>query len=221
MNPLLHLDLASPLSYAAAFCLPALDAAVPLVPSETAVITLAVATTGVVDVRIGVLVALAAAGAWAGDNLCYALGQRFGPFLDRHVFAGERGARRRDWARTTLANRGAALIVACRFIPGGRTAVTVTCGATAYPRRAFMGATAAAGLLWASYAFGLGRVGGRAFQDRPWAGLLLALGVAVTASGLIEVVRRFLGWRQQRRAGRLQPEAALVPRGTEPPSPPS
>lgn len=212
MNPLLHLDLASPLSYLAAFLLPALDAVVPLVPSETAVITLGVATAGVVDVRIGVLVALAAAGAWAGDNLCYVLGRRFGPFLDRHVFAGDRGARRRNWARTTLAKRGAALIVACRFIPGGRTAVTVTCGATAYPRRAFVVATAAAAVLWASYAFALGRVGGRAFQDRPWAGLLLALGVAVAASGLIEAVRRLLGWRQQQRAGGAQPEPARASR---------
>ena len=219
MNPLLHLDLASPVSYVAAFFLPALDAVVPLVPSETAVITLGVATAGLVDVRIGVLVALAAAGAWAGDNLCYALGRRFGPFLDRRAFAGERGARRRDWARATLAKRGAVLIVACRFLPGGRTAVTVTCGATAYPRRAFMGATAAAGVLWASYAFALGRVGGRAFEDRPWAGLLLALGVAVVASGLIEAVRRLLGWREQRRAGRAQPEAALAHRVAEPSGP--
>ena len=108
----------------------------------------------------------------------------------------------------TLAERGAALIVACRFIPGGRTAVTITCGATSYPRRAFVGATAAAGVLWAGHAFALGRAGGKAFHDRPWAGLLLALAVAVSASGLIEAVRRLLAWREQRLARLSQPEPA-------------
>ncbi len=39
MNPLLHLDLGAPVSYLAAFLLPALDAIAPLVPSESAVIT--------------------------------------------------------------------------------------------------------------------------------------------------------------------------------------
>src|SRR6185437_890389 len=140
-----HLDIASPASYALALLFPALDAVLPLVPSESLVITLGVATAGSLDPRIAVLVALAAVGAWAGDNLCYVLGRRFGPFVERHAFSGERGARRREWARATLERRGAALIVACRFIPGGRTAVTVTCGVTLYPRRPFVAATAVAG----------------------------------------------------------------------------
>jgi membrane-associated protein len=187
-----HLDVASPASYALALFFPALDAVLPLVPSESLVITLGVATAGSLDPRIAVLVALAAVGAWLGDNLCYLLGRRFGPFVERHVFSGERGTRRREWARSTLERRGAALIVACRFIPGGRTAVTVTCGATHYPRRPFVAATAVAGALWATYAFALGRIGGRAFEDRPWAGLLLALGVAAAATALIEIGRRLL-----------------------------
>lgn len=196
MNPILHLDLSSAFSYLAAFLLPAVDAVIPLVPSESLVIALGFATAGSLDPRIGVLVSLAAAGAWAGDNLSYALGRSFEGFIDRRVFSGERGARRREWARERLARRGAALIVACRFIPGGRTAVTVTCGATAFPRRTFRAATAVAGMLWASYAFALGRFGGRVFEDRPWAGLILALGVALSATVLIEAGRRLLAWRR-------------------------
>ncbi|HEX5268231.1 MAG TPA: DedA family protein [Acidimicrobiales bacterium] len=205
MSLIEHLDVASAGSYAIAFLVPALDAVVPVLPSETAVITLGVATAGSVDVRIGILVALAAAGAWAGDNLCYVLGRRFGPVLDRRLFSGERGVRRREWARHALARRGAALIVACRFIPGGRTAVTVTCGATAYPRRAFVGATAVAGALWASYAFALGRIGGKRFEDRPWAGLLLALGVGAGVTVVIEGARRLLSRSRRRRSGVAPP----------------
>jgi membrane protein DedA with SNARE-associated domain len=113
------------------------------------------------------------------------------------VFAGKRGEARRAWAQRSLERFGARLIIACRFIPGGRTAVTLTCGVVRYSRRSFVLATACAGLIWASYAYFLGRLGGKAFEDRPWVGLLLALGVAVAVSVLIEVVRRLLRWRSR------------------------
>jgi membrane protein DedA with SNARE-associated domain len=68
--------------------------------------------------------------------------------------------------------------------------VTLTCGVVRYRRRTFVLATACAGAIWASYSFFIGRLGGRAFEDRPWAGLLLALGVAVAISVLVELARR-------------------------------
>ncbi|MGH3184164.1 MAG: DedA family protein, partial [Streptosporangiaceae bacterium] len=83
------------------------------------------------------------------------------------------------------------------FIPGGRTAVTLVCGMVAYRRRTFVLATAAAGVIWACYAFFLGRLGGRAFEDKPWAGLLLAFGATVAVSGLIEVIRRIRSRRNR------------------------
>ena len=88
------------------------------------------------------------------------------------------------------------LIVVCRFVPGGRTAVTLCCGIVGYPRRRFVVATAVAGVIWAAYSFFIGRVGGRAFEDQPWAGLLLAFGVTIAVSGLIEAVRRIRVSRQ-------------------------
>ena len=44
-------------------------------------------------------------------------------------------------------------------------------------------------MIWAAYSFFIGRLGGRAFEDQPWAGLLLAFGVTIAVSGLIEAVR--------------------------------
>ena len=64
-----------------------------------------------------------------------------------------------------------------------------------YRRRTFIWATACAAVIWASYAFLIGRIGGRIFADRPLLGLLLALGLALVISGLIEVVRRLRPWR--------------------------
>src|SRR5205823_6225331 len=95
---------------------------------------------------------------------------------------------------------GMPLIIVCRFIPGGRTAVMLSCGIIRYDRRRFVIATAIAGMIWASYSFFIGRLGGRAFEDKPWAGLLLALGGTLAVSGLIELVRRLRARQAQRRA---------------------
>jgi membrane protein DedA with SNARE-associated domain len=51
-------------------------------------------------------------------------------------------------------------------------------------------ATAIAAVIWAVYAFLIGRLGGRAFEGRPWAGFLLAFGITIAISGLIEAARR-------------------------------
>ncbi len=202
MSHLTVLQLDSPLSYLVALILPALDAIVPLVPSETAIVALGVATAGSADPRIAVLLALAAFGAFLGDNVSYLLGRRFGPAVERRLFASRKGARRRAWAEHALEHYGARLILVCRFIPGGRTAVTLTCGLVAYARRSFVIATAVAGCVWASYAFFVGRLGGKAFESRPWAGLILALGVVLAVSMLVEIGRRLGGWRRARHKDR-------------------
>ena len=204
MTGLSHLGVSSLLSYVIAVLLPALDALIPVLPSETAVIALGVATAGSADPRAAVLVALAAFGAFLGDNAAYLLGRRFGPAAGKRVFAGERGARRRAGAERSLHRFGARMIVGCRFIPGGRTAIMLTCGLVGYPRRRFVVATAVAAVIWASYAFLIGRLGGKAFEDQPWLGLLLALGITVVVSALIEAVRRAWAW-QQRRSSRARP----------------
>ena len=196
------LQVDSVVSYLVALLLPALDAVIPALPSETAVITLGVATAGSADPRIALLVACAAAGAFLGDNLCYLLGRRFGPAVERRFFTTPKGKATRAWAERSLARFGTQLILVCRFIPGGRTAVTLTCGLTGYPRRRFVAATAAAGVVWALYAFFIGRLGGRAFESNPWAGLLIAFAATIVITGIIEIGRRL--WRRFRKPATQQ-----------------
>ena len=198
MSVLGSLQVDSALSYLIAFVIPALDAIFPVLPSETAVIALGVATAGSADPRIALLVGCAAAGAFIGDNLCYLLGRRFGPAVQRRFFTSPKGMRARAWAERSLDRFGPQLIVVCRFIPGGRTAVTLTCGLTGYPRRRFVPATAVAAVIWALYAFFIGRLGGRVFEDNPWAGLVIAFGASVVISAAIEVTRRLLARRRRR-----------------------
>jgi membrane-associated protein len=190
VSALTSLQVGSLVAYVIAVVIPALDAIFPVLPSETTVIALGVATAGSADPRIALLVLCAAAGAFLGDNLSYVIGSRFGQFAERRFFSTGKGARRRAWAERSLQRFGVSLIIVCRFIPGGRTAVTLSCGLIGYPRRRFLAATAAAGLVWALYAFFLGRLGGEAFADKPWAGFLVAFGVTIVLSALIEAARR-------------------------------
>lgn len=195
---LTHLRVDSALSYLIAIVLPALDAILPILPSETAIIALGVATAGSVDPRIALLVACAALGAFIGDNISYWLGSRFGPFVEKRFFTRGKGPERRAWAERSLARFGMPLIIVCRFVPGGRTAVTLSCGLVRYDRRRFVIATAVAGIIWALYAFFAGRLGGQAFADKPWLGLLAAFGVVLVFSGIVELARRVIAWRKKR-----------------------
>jgi membrane protein DedA with SNARE-associated domain len=160
-----------------------------------------VAPAGSTDPRIFLLVLCAAIGAWAGDNLSYVIGWRFGPWATRRFFApGSKGAARRDWAERSLSRFGMGLIIVCRFIPGGRTAVTLCCGLVRYDWRRFAVATAVAAVVWAAYAFLAGRIGGKAFEHQPLVGFAVAFGGALAVSGLVEVIRRIIARRNKTKA---------------------
>ena len=201
MSGITTLQVGSPISYLIAFSLPCLDAVLPIVPSETVIIAFGVATAGSTDPRILLLVLCAAVGAFAGDNLSYLIGWRFGPWATRRFFSGEKGAARKDWAERSLRRFGIGLIIVCRFIPGGRTAVTLSCGLIRYSWRRFVFATALSAVIWASYAFLAGRIGGKAFEDMPVVGFAVAFGAALVVSGLIEAIRRLIAWRNKKRPG--------------------
>jgi membrane-associated protein len=182
---------ASGWAYAIIFVFALLDAIVPLVPSETSVITAGVvASSG--DLSVPMIVLAAAAGAFAGDNTVYLLGRRFGSRIERRFFRGERGQRQIRWAERQLTERGGELIVIGRFIPGGRTAVALSAGTLAYPWRRFALFDVVAAFVWALYASLLGYFGGRAFEHAPWQGLLLALAIAFAVAGAVELTRWLL-----------------------------
>jgi len=171
------------------------DALVPVVPSETSVITAGVvASTG--DLSLAPIVAAAASGAFLGDNTAYFIGARFGSRIEERFLSGEKARKRTEWAQQQVSERGGELIVIGRFIPGGRTAVTLSAGTLGYPWRRFVIFDAVAALGWALYASLLGYFGGHAFEAAPWKGLLLALGIAFAVAGAIEVARWYLKRRR-------------------------
>jgi membrane-associated protein len=186
---------ASGWAYLIVFLLAYFDALVPVVPSETSVITAGVvASQG--DLNLMIIVAVAAGGAFLGDNTAYFIGSRFGTRINERFFSGEKARRRVQWAQKQVTERGGELILIARFIPGGRTVVTLSCGTLGYPWRRFVIFDAAAALGWALYASLLGYLGGHAFEKAPWKGLLLALGIAFAVAGAVEVIRWYLKRRR-------------------------
>jgi membrane protein DedA with SNARE-associated domain len=177
----------SPWTYVFLFVISALDVIIPLVPSETSVILAGViAATG--DLLLFAVILCAAGGAVLGDNTAYWIGRKAGPRIVARFFSGERH-KRIEWAEQHVVERGGYLIIVGRFIPGGRTAITLTCGLLEMPWRRFIAFDVPAGILWASYAAMLGYFGGKAFEEQPWKGFLVAFAVALGITGAVELYR--------------------------------
>ncbi len=170
------------------FAVAYLDSVVPIVPSETMVIIGGVAA-GRGDQLLVAVIAAGALGAFLGDTTAYLIGNRMSGFIERRAVDRPRLRQRLDWASDQIHTRGGLLLITARFIPGGRTALTVTSGITNQPRRWFMGWVAVAVVIWASYAALLGYIGGQAFQDNHTLAFLLAFGAALGVTAVIEIVR--------------------------------
>lgn len=177
---LLQQVMSSPWLYAAIFALAVIDGFFPIVPAETSVITAAVfAASGQTNLALVILVA--GLGAFVGDHVSYAIGYKSaGRLRDKKAFV---------WARNALAERGGLVLVVARYIPGGRTATTITMGAVRFPLRRFSFFDAIAASSWAVYSGLIGFFGGMAFENDPIKGLLLGLGIAVTITAVVEIVR--------------------------------
>lgn len=193
----------SPWFYLAIFAIAIIDSFFPIVPSETLVITGGVfAASGITSIWF--VIPAAALGAFIGDHISYFIGR----------FAGERlsgppGSKRRkafDWAHKTLEERGGLVLVVARYVPGGRTAATMTLGAVGYPLRSFAFFDAIAAVSWAIYSAMIGYIGGKAFEEDPFKGLIVGLGLALTITGIVELIR----WLRHRRR-RTQPTSAAEP----------
>lgn len=198
IGELLRGTLASPWLWLIVFAVSALDALLPFMPSETTVVTVAV-LLGPDLPRLALLVAMAAVGALAGDCLSYWIGRRAGPRMLARLQRGERGQARYEWARTQVDRHNALLIVAARYLPGGRVASGLATGSMGVPWPRFLALDALGTCTWAVYSVCIGCVGGAAFADSPGKGLALSFAIGLILVGAIEVVRRIRSRHAARR----------------------
>ena len=193
--------LSSPWGLLALAAVAAIDGFFPVVPSESLVVTAGVfAAAG--DQSLALVIVAGAIGAFSGDHVSYAVGRR--------LRAGTRKAAAYAWAARVLAERGGTVIVVGRYVPGGRTAVTLTAGAVRHPLPSFSLFDAIAAASWATYAALVGYLGGAAFEDMPLTGVVFGLGLALSVAGAIELARRA---RRRLRERRSLPRRASSRRG--------
>ena len=167
-----------------------LDSVFPIVPSETAVILGGVAcSTGAAPYALWAVIACAAAGAFMGDHVTYGIGRKFSHWFARRAEARDKTRRRLEWARRQIATRGGPLLITARFIPGGRTVLTLTSGITRQRLFWFMRWIAVAAVLWASFSAGLAYAVGKPFEDNHRAAFWVAFGTAIAVNVIIEVIR--------------------------------
>lgn len=189
----------SPWVYLALFALAAVDSFLPIIPGETALITVAVfSASGGSSLFLTILAG--AIGAFAGDHVSYLVGRVSLGRLSGRVRRRSRSRSAYGWARTRLAERGGQVLLASRYVPGVRTATTITMGGVGYPLRRFSLYDTAAALLWATGWSLLGYLGGSTFGKEPLKALAFGLGAAFTLMLLAEAGRRL--WR--RHAARSQ-----------------
>ena len=194
---LLTATLASPWVYLLIAVAAALDSLVPIVPSETLLITAATfAATG--QPHPAGLVLAAASGALLGDLAAHLVG-RFAATGVGRWRRWSRVAKLLDSAHSAFSHRGGTVLIAGRFVPGGRSLATIGSGLLGFPVRAFLLWDGIGSLAWALYSTGIGLIGGTLFEDRPLLGVAVGIGIALAITGSAELVRRLLSLRQRRR----------------------
>ncbi|MEO5899243.1 MAG: DedA family protein [Ilumatobacteraceae bacterium] len=168
-----------------------LDAIIPIVPSETALIIGGVAVAGGdTPYSLWPVLLVGAVGAFLGDNASFGIGRHFAPRLERRAERRAKFAKRLEGARRQLSDRGGMLLITARFVPGGRTMVTLASGVTRQRRSWFVRWDALAATMWAVYAGGLAYLIGKPFHTHQTAALGTALGTSIVLNVVIEVVLR-------------------------------
>jgi membrane-associated protein len=157
----------SPWTYGAVGGVAAFDAVLPILPSEAMVISAGVlAASG--RLSIPLVIAAGAAGALVGDNGAYSVGRALRRRVEARIARSSRAARHRAWAERKLERGAAGVLLASRFVPGGRTAATITAGLLPMRWSRFLLFSSLAALTWASGTGLLGYLGGRAFEQKPY-----------------------------------------------------
>lgn len=204
----------SPWVFVGLYVFATIDGIFPPVPSESVVIALATLAVSTGEPNFWILGAVAAAGAFTGDQLAYTIGRRI-PARDLRFMQGARAQATLDWAERALRERGAAFVIGARYIPIGRVAVNMTAGAVGFSRVRFTVLAAIAAVTWSIYSVSLGIGAGRWLGDNT----ALAVVVGVVGGVLIGVVvdavmRRLMRGRRGRPAAAVSgADAASTDRG--------
>lgn len=204
---------ATPWVFVALYAFATIDGFFPPIPSESVVIALAATSMAEGHPNFWVLGAVAAAGAFTGDQIAYSLGRRL-PVHQLRFMQGRRQRAALAWADRALADRGAAFIIAARYVPIGRVAVNMTAGAVGFSRPRFTVLAAIAAVSWSVYSVLLGIGAGVVLGENT----LLAVVVGVAGGLLLGLlIDPLIQWFVRRRLGRRGSRPAVADGGDDTP----
>lgn len=183
----------SPGTYVLIFGLVALDVVLPILPAET-VVTAAAVLAGQGQLNIVWVMIAAGLGAFVGDNVGYWIGRVAGRPLIERVLRGN--TEQLENVEKQFQIRGGAFIIIGRFIPGGRTAVSIGAGVLGFSWAKFVVYDVVAAVIWAIQAALPGYIGGVVIQDKPWLALLIGFGLSIVVAASIALLQR---WREGKR----------------------
>ena len=198
---------ASPWVYLIVFAVVLVDAFFPPVPSETVVIAAAAAAVATGNPNLPLLLACAAAGALAGDNLTFAVGRTVG--LERFRF--ERWPRLRaalDRARRGIHARAGVLVLSARYVPVGRVAVNLVAGAAGVSRLRFLMLSAIAGVSWALYSVTVGVLAAHWLHGNAFLAMVVGVAVGIAVGFVVDALLRATSRRRAATTAVVDPLSA-------------
>ena len=173
------------------------DGFFPAVPGETAVVTLAVlGASGHGPSPIAVLV-VATAATMIGDGVAFLIGRKL------RGSRATRMSRRRvlkalEWTSAKIATQPATVLIAAKFLPVARVAVTIAAGSSTLSIRRYVAISFAAAALYTLYHVVLAASAGALFAASPLLGLAVSIGFGVLVAGVLASIRRIRAERRVR-----------------------
>jgi len=166
----------------------AADGPVPVLPSETLLMSAAAAAFGIGDVRgIVGLFAAALVGSVAGDGVAFWLGRSSNRLLPA---AAETESALTRWVRGNLHRRHVVVLVGARLLPGGRLVSTAASGRLGLPVRRFLPGSLASSAVWSVYMLLIGLLLGPIVGGNPFLSLGAGVVMAVLTAGGFALVQR-------------------------------
>ena len=181
-----------------------IDGIFPFVPGETAVVTLAtLGATGHGPSPWAVL-GVAVAATMVGDAIAFAIGRRLG--TERWGWMRRPRSRRAfAWASQGLLRRPALFLMAAKFVPFVRVAVTMTAGAGGLPVRRYLPISFVASAVYTAYHVLIALLAGATFASNPLLGALAAIVLVVLLALVFELLGRANRLRRERAQNTLSP----------------
>jgi len=159
-----------------------LGSVIPVIPTGPVVAAAAALVQSTAGLFFVFVVLLAAASAFAGDVVTFAVCRSQGSRALNWLLARV-DTERLDWARGQMSRHAWRFLIVGRVLPAGRIPVLLAAGSVRYPWKAFLPAGATAALIWATMYGAVGIVGGALF-DSP----LVAVAAAVLLALLVTAV---------------------------------